>query len=226
MTPHSKENGGPLRNLDVLTTTGILIDEIFFFALPKLWSETLKILFAHINMDRLLQGNDAGLPWPTCLSGVKQLPINFTKMLITWKWHKQMPWFFHANECVTSTIRYNIIFELRHGFSTKMILESHFFLEIAIITNELYCSKFDSSPLLSCWHCRWHANHVFKTCFHKKPVWYVFFCQLVVMCILKKEWYVSWVVYCKKHIRAKTTKKSKSSQGHSAFMWFLDLLCS
>ena len=31
------------------------------------------------------------------------------------------------------------------------------------------------------------------------------------------------MVYCKKHIRAKTTKKSISSQGHSAFMGFFSL---
>ena len=55
---------------------------------------------------------------------------------------------------------------------------------------------------------------------HALETRYVLFCQPVVKCISTKEPYVSLVVYCKKHIRDKTRKKSISYKRHNPFMWF------
>ena len=41
----------------------------------------------------------------------------------------------------------------------------------------------------------------------------------------KNDMLLKWSIL-KKHIRAKTTKENISSQGHSAFMWFLNHLCT
>ena len=144
-----------------------------------------------------------------------------------------------SNYVMRSNININIgsfrVTRVKRWFSAKMLLllqnTGHYLLYITIHVTHKYAFSWDS--LLHSYgqgqlritsagrvrHLWWQMSSFVLFClFHKKLVWYVFFCYPVVMCILTKEWYVSWVVYCKKHIRAKTTKKSISSEGHSTFM--------